>query len=489
MSIRGILRRPLVRWRTLRQRPPDAGSLAPPRSRRPAPLSVVVTAHNKAPWLAQTLACVAAQTVRPAEVLVVDDASSDGTAAVAAEAGVRCERVEYRSPALARNHGAALVNGDYVFFLDGDDLVGRDFLALQLDALERTPHAGFAYGRIREFGTRNELWPEQSWDHDALRRWNYVPAATVVRRDAFEDVGGYPDLSQAEDWGLWLRLSAAGRPGVPSPAVWFWQRTPESRNARRTWGRPRTWFEEAPHSCMSVAIFSPLAGKRAVLDRWFATLDGITWPRARVEIWLYDNSGDDAFHQDVRGRAERLSGFRAVHVVRDDDALPGYAELARQRAALDRHQATVPFVSERVARIYSWAARNVEADFVAFLEDDVVPERGGAFLSDLLRAVGWETQAVLGWYRSRLGNILVVEPPKPWQRWAWRTYDEPQEGVTRVAGGGTGCALFRREVLRGRDFRTGGPYEGADLVLSRDLWREGREMLCNWDVACQHVVD
>jgi GT2 family glycosyltransferase len=85
-----------------------------------------------------------------------------------------------------------LTTADYLCCYDADDLLDDDFLEAHLAVLEARPTAGFAFGRIREFGERQRLWPKQVWDHDLLRRWNYVPAASLVRTSAFRQVGGVP---------------------------------------------------------------------------------------------------------------------------------------------------------------------------------------------------------------------------------------------------------------------------------------------------------
>lgn len=450
------------RARRLRERPAPASAI------HAGEVAVVVTSHGKSAWLEETLASVAVQTARPAEVIVVEDASSDETQEVTLRFGARYERVDYRSPARARNRGAELVSAPFTCFLDGDDLLPPDFLALHLEALAGDPGAGFAYGRIREFGERERLWPAERWDHDLLRRRNYVPAASVVRASAFRQVGGYPDLERAEDWGLWLRLSGAGWRGTPCSAVWRWRRHADSRNAARTWKRQPSWSEEAPLACLTVAIVSALAGRGHLLTDWLETLRTLTWPHESVELWLYDSSGDPGFHAALRRAVAGLDGFRAVHVVRD--GAPGQGP-------------------DQVARVYTWAAANVRADLVAFLEDDVIPLAGGGFLGELVGALDWDVDVVHGWYRSRFGNILVVEPPAEGADWDWRTGFEAGAGVTPAAGGGLGCTLVRADVLRGRTFEATEPLQGPDVNFSRALWAEGRRTVCNWDVECRHVVD
>lgn len=208
-------------------------------------------------------------------------------------------------------------------------------------------------------------------------------------------------------------------------------------------------------------------------------------------MWLYDNSCDPAFHAALRSHAAALEGFHGVHVVRDDTTvtpeLTRYRSATPERASREARRVAMGPISEQVGGIYSWAARQLRTDFVLFLEDDVVPRMGGDAVEALMRRVGWDTQAVYGWYRSRLGNVLVVDPPADGEPWDWRTPSQPRRGVTPVAGGGLGCVLLRGESVRDRRFKTA-PHSGPDVVFSRELWHEGREMICDWEVECEHLT-
>lgn len=403
---------------------------------RAAPVAVVITSHNKGAVLDEALTCLSAQTLKPHAIVVVDDASTDDPEAIAAAHGVGFSRVEYRSPARARNHGAYMTAADYLCFFDADDLLDDDFLEAHLAVLEARPTAGFAFGRIREFGERQRLWPKQVWDHDLLRRWNYVPAASVVRTSAFRQVGGYPDLDGAEDWGLWLRLSAAGWRGESCDTTWRWRRTADSRNARRTWGAPPPFADEAPLECMSVAVLTVLTGETARLGEWAQTLRSISWDRATVHVWLLDISADDAFSAALRAESSGLEGFAGVHVVR----LP---------------QAGHVTANERRAAAYQWAARHVDSDLVAFLGEGVRPSAGGAFLGQLIRRLDWTAAGV--------------------------------SAVGLGAGEELKCALIRREALRDTRFEGGDEIGGPEAAFAQQLAARGSRILAVSDLSADSI--
>ena len=179
-------------------------------------ISVVVPAWNCERYLPDALASVEAQSRQPAEVLVVDDASTDTSADVARGLGARVIRLERNGgPSAARNAGIRAASGDLIAFLDGDDWWEPDHLELVAGLLDRFPEAGVAFGRSSRVVARYTApFPPEQEPFQALPvlcRGNPIPqSAAVVRRALLLDMDGYrADMRYAEDYDLWLRL--AGR--------------------------------------------------------------------------------------------------------------------------------------------------------------------------------------------------------------------------------------------------------------------------------------
>ena len=121
----------------------------------PEPLvSILIPCHNAAPWLAATLESALAQTWPHREIIVVDDGSTDGSAAIAqsfASRGVRTIGQPNAGASAARNHALREARGDFFQFLDADDLLSPGKIALQLDLLAACPPgtvATCAWGRF-----------------------------------------------------------------------------------------------------------------------------------------------------------------------------------------------------------------------------------------------------------------------------------------------------------------------------------------------------
>jgi glycosyltransferase involved in cell wall biosynthesis len=175
---------------------------------------VVIPARNAAHSLPGTLAAVRAQGIEH-EVVVVDAASTDDTAAVAAEAGARVVRSARRNRALARNLGAHAATGAAIAFIDADCTPQPGWLEAISACLEDVP---LVAGPVRFTATRPE---SASARYDLLWRVpqeRYVAEGGVagggnlaVRRDAFEAVGGFDIAFHAgEDTDFCLRAGAAG---------------------------------------------------------------------------------------------------------------------------------------------------------------------------------------------------------------------------------------------------------------------------------------
>ena len=186
-------------------------------------VSVVIPCHDAAPFLAQAVESALAQEGVRVEVIVVDDASTDGSVAVARGFGGRIRRVELArngGACAARNAGAARARGGALLFLDADDALAPGTLAALAAALAGAGCAVAAcpWVRLRERGGR---WREAPADRppprpaDPLGGWLegawVPPCALLWSRAAYETAGGWdPSIHQNQDGDLALRAFARG---------------------------------------------------------------------------------------------------------------------------------------------------------------------------------------------------------------------------------------------------------------------------------------
>jgi len=189
-------------------------------------VSVIVPTYRASEYIGAALQSVLAQTRPPAEIIVVDDASGDETAAVAHSFGSRVTVIEHprnQGPGAARNTGVTASSGDYVAFLDADDLWHPEHLAELGTLLDVSPEAGLAFCRVELMGSRSGLWPQEmnpderprAISLELLRQNMICMSSMVVRRKAvqwmpwFEIYDEYHKgrRVQAEDYGFTLHLS------------------------------------------------------------------------------------------------------------------------------------------------------------------------------------------------------------------------------------------------------------------------------------------
>ena len=178
-------------------------------------ISVVIPAYNAASFLPRCLQSVFAQTLKPDEVIVVDDGSADNSAALAEELGATVIRRSNSGPAAARNAGIKSASNEWIALLDADDLWAPDKLERQTRCIR--PATVLVYTGIRMFddnGVR-EVVPavDASSARKMLRYANPItPSTVIVKRDAILQLGGFRDgISGCEDWEMWFRLQRLGQ--------------------------------------------------------------------------------------------------------------------------------------------------------------------------------------------------------------------------------------------------------------------------------------
>lgn len=179
-------------------------------------VSIVIPTHNRASLLPDAVNSVLHQTYPHVEVIVVDDGSTDNTPAVAGQFGERIRYIRQANAGVsaARNRGFAESKGAYIGFLDDDDLYLEDKIALQVDALQRHPHAPVANCNFHYMDPNGKLYSHNGIvpSHDTFRRLllaNYIwMSGPLMRREAMVTAGLFaPEFSLAADLDMWLRLA------------------------------------------------------------------------------------------------------------------------------------------------------------------------------------------------------------------------------------------------------------------------------------------
>ncbi|MEO5800112.1 MAG: glycosyltransferase family A protein [Gemmatimonadales bacterium] len=186
-------------------------------------IATVIPAYNAAASIEAAIASAREQTIPPAEIIVVDDGSTDATARLAGAAGVRVIQQANAGPGAARNRGIAATDAEWIALLDADDSWRPERIAHQLERIGEPRVAVIFSGQ--HFVEKQPPMPPPTIDFEGLWERNRIPTSSVLlRRAAWESVGGFDEsreLIGVEDYNLWLRMAHAGWQfvGIPERLV------------------------------------------------------------------------------------------------------------------------------------------------------------------------------------------------------------------------------------------------------------------------------
>lgn len=197
-------------------------------------ISVIIPAYNAEKTIRETAESVLSQSFRDLELIIINDGSTDKTVEVVS--GLADERIHLFSypnagPQRSRNRGIEKAAGDYISFLDADDLWTTDKLESQLTALQENPTCAVAYSWtdfIDESGNRLPGGQRFSFANDVYEQFflgNFLGSGSnpLIRKDALLTVGPFDEsVIAAQDWEMWIRLAAQYHFAVvPKPQVLY----------------------------------------------------------------------------------------------------------------------------------------------------------------------------------------------------------------------------------------------------------------------------
>lgn len=207
--------------------------------------SIIIPVYNAGAYIESTLASVFAQTHQDFEVIVVDDGSTDDTAervkTFSNHAALRYVYQANQGPAAARNKGLALAYGEWIAFLDSDDLWHPHKLEAHLQQIQNAPHLGISFSWFKVFYNRPQdeqlsPWfapPSKQildWQDFLWRNWTGTSSTVVVRAECLKgQVGFDAKFRTGEDYQLWIRIAQAGwKIGFIPEALTLYRKRPSS---------------------------------------------------------------------------------------------------------------------------------------------------------------------------------------------------------------------------------------------------------------------
>jgi glycosyltransferase involved in cell wall biosynthesis len=210
-------------------------------------VSCIVPCFNGERFLGEAIESILAQTHRPLEIIVVDDGSTDASAAVIRRYGdaVRYHRRSNGGPAAACNSGVALATGPYVAFLEQDDLWMPDKTRRQLLELEADVAVDYCVGHAQNFWVAELAAAAERYRERAVMAPvpGYVVQTLIARRRVFEHVGGFDETLRyacAAEW--FMRADERGALGSLVPDVVTRRRLHQDNVSRRNRAASRDEF-------------------------------------------------------------------------------------------------------------------------------------------------------------------------------------------------------------------------------------------------------
>jgi glycosyltransferase involved in cell wall biosynthesis len=276
-------------------------------------VTVVIPCFDQARYLPAAVASVHAQTCGPVTCVVVDDGSTDDTAAVASQLGTTVLRQANAGVSAARNAGLAAARSDLVAFLDADDTLLPDAIAAEVEAFDRHPGAAAVVGRCQPMDADGRALPARHHDVDPsqlYREWlarNFVwtPGAALFDRRALEAIGGFPrDLGPAADYAVYLRLARADRV-VFLPRELVRYRQHDASMSRD----PALMLRATLTALRREQRDAPAWAQAALRDDWRAGRLGSRQLRAALTLLRH---GPNVLLRRVAGRSRRAIGWRTT---------------------------------------------------------------------------------------------------------------------------------------------------------------------------------
>jgi len=185
---------------------------------------VIIPVFNREAFIARAIDSVLSQTLKPSEIIIVDDGSTDGTADILAgyHDKIKVMRIENSGVSKARNVGIKKSQGKWITLLDSDDVWQQDKLAQQRAYHDK--HPAIMISHTEEKWIRHDKEIKQKKAHKKPTGWCFeenldfckiAPSTIMIAREVFEKVGYFDEsLEVCEDYDLWLRILKAYELGL-----------------------------------------------------------------------------------------------------------------------------------------------------------------------------------------------------------------------------------------------------------------------------------
>ncbi len=202
-------------------------------------VSVLMTAYNREKYIDEAIESVLASSYRNLELIVVDDCSTDRTVEIARTYAAKDDRVkvyvneknlgDYPN----RNRAASLAQGEYIKYVDSDDVMFPSCLKKMVAPMIQFPEAGYGICSVIDATTQICTSPRETYlEHfGRFGHFDRSPGGAIIKKLAFDEVGGFSGIRQVGDFEFWLKIGCY-YPMVKVPFDVYWVRDHAGQESR-----------------------------------------------------------------------------------------------------------------------------------------------------------------------------------------------------------------------------------------------------------------
>ena len=449
--------------------------------------AVIITCHNYGCYLSETIESALNQTVLPAEILVVDDSSTDATKKNShrfSDRGIKYLRVENNCAHLSRYDGLLATDSAIVLFLDADNTIPPEYIENGLQEFTSSS-IGVVYSNLHKFGGREEITNFPEYKFGKLFRENFVDAGSLIRRDALLNCDAWKDRFDerllSEDYWMFQRLALGGwkfkkQQSHLNYRVHDRQKSQRSRALRIEKG----YFYASGLNRQEITLCIHLTGEPLSWNQMESFLDRQSWPKDQLQLILFDTSQSDCIQKQVRSWIKITDYPHVRHIVFDAEDL--------STASSPQNGISYRTAQSTKCRVLNQLREIIITPYCGILEDSVLPPDDvlGRLLKQFSKDVGCVSAPYaspqdgkpLVWAHDKFrGNINYIQPPAA---------NENQ--VTEIRGSGFGCIALRTELLKDHVFsvqRTEKDFTQFFFKTMGDEWKR----LCDWSCWSEQLVN
>ena len=203
-------------------------------------ISIIIPCYNNEVTITETLNSVKEQSYKNYEIIIINDGSTDLSEKTInsfinnnTEISISYKFQENNGPSKARNYGASFAKGDYLVFLDADDIIKPTYLDKCITEFKKNNSTLITYTKAELFGKTLEDWDLDKYELKEFLFRNSIYVTAMIKRADFESVEGFDEsLNYMEDWDLWINLiSKIGGDIICVPEKLFMYRKHENKSS------------------------------------------------------------------------------------------------------------------------------------------------------------------------------------------------------------------------------------------------------------------